>query len=642
MGGRDRVKVKVQARARGGSLVLALALGAGGCESGQSAPSKPSVVALKTATADWQPGTHYIYATHLNSKVQVAEGSMVAFDMTAELALDTRPAEASTELVARLTQAVFKAESPAAQPQFDAMATELNQPFGFAISGGKLSGLSLPQAWSPFAAGIARTLAAAFQFVERPAAQTGPTWTAQEVDSTGNFEVEYTPGAGKLIATHKLGYSTLALGKIALANFAASATPKILESAGTVTLGESPAGPRLTSVAYKEKLRMQLTPTSLVDSQTELDLRFARSEHPAGALDWSAALAGSKKLRADEVLSTPTPPTAYDANRIGDYTFPKALAELERFARDPKENQLISSVSGKAFQPDQQKQRESHLQAEGRAFSAMAALIRTDKKNIPLAVARIRAHSAAQRALMDALSSAGTSEAQQALVTLSDDDKLGLSVRQAATFSLTRTPLATADSVSALEAHAPSSDPLRVTALFGLGTIARRLREAGQIDRSDAVVLALTNALSVATTDDDRVTALRAIANSGAASAFDSTKPFLQAKELRVQAAAVDSLRLMVRPEVDGIIAAELAQPDGVLQSAALDAISVREPSAVLATALDQAAKSDARPANRLKAVRIMGQWLSKRPELRPSLTLLAESEGLDQIRQAAKEALGS
>jgi len=613
------------------------------CESAQgSAPTRPTVTVTKQQLPDFQPGQRYFYGTKLASKLTVSGGNMIGFNLSAELALDARPAGGgATEFVARVTKPKFQAETPSAQPQFDQLATELCQPFGFSTAGGKLSRLDLPQTWSPFATSIARTLAAAFQFVERPNQQAGPSWTAREVDATGNFDVEYTPGSGTTLSTRKVRYASIALGKVALAKFDARVTPQVLASNGSVTLGDSPAGPRLRAVSYQEKLRTQLTPTSQVDSETAFGLEFARTETSATPLDWAATLTGTRKLAPDEIVATAAPANKYDVTRIGDYTVLKAVAELEAEARDPQGNALIESVRGEPFEPAQLQERENKLQQNARAFAALAALIRSDVKSVPPVVARIRARSVARRALSDALSSAGTPEAQAALVTMMSDEKLEPPIRRTAAFSLIRTEAATPASVVALESHVLPSDPLHVFALLGLGTISRRLREAGEVARADAIVAGLVKDLSVATTDEDRVNALRGIANSGADGAFDAVQPFLHGKDPRVEAAAVDAIRLMIRPEIDPILAAELAQPNPTIEDAALAAISVREPSTALADALSQAAKTSTRSGFRIKTIRVMGKWLPQRAELRPNLELLAQSGGADQIRAAAKQALG-
>ncbi|MEO7033118.1 MAG: hypothetical protein ABI335_04810 [Polyangiaceae bacterium] len=86
--------------------------------------------------------------------------------------------------------------------------------------------------------------------------------------------------------------------------------------------------------------------------------------------------------------------------------------------------------------------------------------------------------------------------------------------------------------------HVQPGDPLHTFALLGLGTISRRLREAGEVARADAIVAGLVQGLAAATAVEDQMDALRGIANSGASSAFDAVKPFLQAKEPRVESAA--------------------------------------------------------------------------------------------------------
>jgi Lipoprotein amino terminal region len=620
---------------------IATILAVSGCQSAQPNREQPSTVVNPTAP-QWQSGTRYVYATSLASRLSVASTSSVAFSMSAELRLETRATNKDTKFLLQLKHVKFQAENPAAQPQFDQLVTELSQPFGFVTSGGALSAVQLPAVWSPFAVSIARTLAAGFQFVDRSEQQTGSSWSARLIDATGAYDVEYTPGEGKSIGTRKTSYASLSLGKIALANFDATVTPRVIESKGSVVLGDPPVGPRLTAVQYRERVSMQLTPTSLAESETQLGLTLTGSEQLAVPLDWATALEGTKKYRPDEVVTRPTPSATYDINRIGDYTFKKALTELEAQARDPHGSELLSSVDDQPFDAAHLKERETKLQAEGRSFSALAALIRTDPRNVPLTVARIRAHSPASHALSDALSSAGTPEAQQALVALSNDAKLELRVRRTAAFSLTRTDPATPDTVRSLEAHVGSVDPLRVYALFGLGTIARRLRDRGLTERSEAIVSGLEQDLKQAATPPERVEVLRAIANSGAASAFNEIKPYLQATEVPVQAAAVDALRLMARPEVDGIIAAMLAHSDTTLQGAALNALSVREPSVVLVAALTEVAKSATNPALRIRAVRVMGRWLPQRPELRSNLEALAQSDSLDQIRDEARKALGS
>ena len=612
---------------------------------GQQEPVSQPVVAATTALPGWASGKRFLYTTNLKSKLVLGGQSLMGFDLSAKLSLETRQVGTETEFLAQISEPKFKAETPDTQAQFASLARELEEPFGFSTTQGSLSSLRLPPTWSRFAVSISRTIASGLQLAARPADQTGASWKAREVDATGHYDVEYTPAKGDPthMSRHKLRYDSLNLGKgVAIGQFGAKVAPEVVESKGDLTLGTGAGVPQLALVDYHEKLKVQLTPTSLVDSETALRLAYAGLDPASATRDWSVLLANTKKLDPDQVPVGETPSSNYDAQRIGDYTFDKALKALEAQARDPRHNQLLESVRGQPFEPDELKERQAKLDVQGKAFIALAALLRTDKKNVALAVAGVRAHSPALRGLLDALAAAGTGEAQAALVALMNDAKLGLPLQRAAASSLMRTEHATADSVTAFESHVGANDPLHVFALYGLGTISRRLRAAGEGARADTIVQKLVTDLSEVSTPADQVNVLRAIANSGGVIAFDAVRPLLDAKPVNVRVAAVDALRLMQRPEVDGIIAKSLSQPEAAVQDAALDAVSVRTPTPALVGALQQAASSAAKPGLRLKAVRIMVQWLPQRPELRASLERLASSDELEQIRKTAQTALGS
>lgn len=612
--------------------------------------NKPAEVEPKPATAaapalpSWGAGKRYGYATELRSKLVLSGQALMGFDLKAKLTLQAQHVGAETQLIAQIAQPTFKAETPETQAQFASLSRELEEPFGFAVADGKLSSLYLPANWSPFATSIARTLAAAFQLATPAANQKGSTWSAKEVDATGQYDVEYAPvnGDATLLSKHKVRYASLSLGKLGLGQFGAKVVPEVLESKGTIKLGKGSDGPQLTAIDYREKLKVQLTGASLVDSETSLRSTYEGLSPVASPSDFATILANTRRLAPDEVPTTRTPSTNYDAQRIGDYTFETALRDLELQAKDPRRNQLLETVRDEPFAPADLKEREAKLQQQGRAFSALAALLRTDKKNVPLAVARVRSRSPALRGLLDALASAGTPEAQSALVSLLDDGKLDMSLRRAAASGLARTEHATPETVRALQAHVAPADPLHVFALYGLGTIARRLRDAGDTERAGAVVRGLVADLARVSTPADQVDVLRALANSGGAEALEAVRPYLTAGAVKVRIAAVDALRLMQLPEVDGIIIDRLGQAEPEMRNAALDAVSVRTPSAALVAALQQAAQSDTKPALRLKAVRIMAQWLPQRPELRSSLERLASSDESEQIRKAARTGLGS
>jgi cytochrome c556 len=547
-----------------------------------------------------------------------------------------------------LPNATFESDDSEAKAQFDALAKELQQPFVFSLADGKLSEVRLQPGWSLFAASIARTIAAALQFSEQPTEKAGDVWTAEEFDATGTYSAEYRRTKNRAdITKRKLSYKDVALGKLGFAQFNAKLTPQILSSKGVVAFANPsvdsqpndrrPRALTLQRVEYQEKLQTNLTPTSPVISETSLKLAFSRVEKRAPPFDWQATIASTRRMSPTERYGTPSPVSSYDSERVGSYTFETALQELEQHARKSR----TSGATQGNREPEAREEREASIGEHGRVFTAMAALLRSEPKHIKSAVKHVRHGSPAKRALLDALSSAGTTEAQEALVAIMEDRKLDKPVRLAAAFSLTRTTRATPASVSALEKHV-NDGLLRVHALYGLGTISRRLRDAGEAERAEAIVLALIDALRTAKTPAARVHVLRGVANSGAASALESVRPFLSDKSAKLRAAAIDAIRLMKHPDVDVMIANRLSTDESLVQTAALDAIAVREPSSTLVDALRGAATTAQRAEARIKAVRIMGQWLAKYPALQATLKHVAEKDERDAVRSAAKSALGS
>jgi hypothetical protein len=115
----------------------------------------------------------------------------------------------------------------------------------------------------------------------------------------------------------------------------------------------------------------------------------------------------------------------------------------------------------------------------------------------------------------------------------------------------------------------------------------------------------------------------------------------LNAQSAKVRAAAVAAVRLMQHRTVDALVAERLLHDEQTVQNAALEAIAVREPSDTLASALAVSAEKANKPAVRLKAVRVIMQWLAKRPELMATLERVAEADRATQVRDAARAALG-
>ena len=96
--------------------------------------------------------------------------------------------------------------------------------------------------------------------------------------------------------------------------------------------------------------------------------------------------------------------------------------------------------------------------------------------------------------LMDALSSAGTPPAQEALLGIAENSKLDKALRQRSAIALGRVANAEPATVSALT-QLLHIQGLETAACYDLGTISRRLRESGNFAAADAIVETLVKEL---------------------------------------------------------------------------------------------------------------------------------------------------
>jgi HEAT repeat protein len=214
-------------------------------------------------------------------------------------------------------------------------------------------------------------------------------------------------------------------------------------------------------------------------------------------------------------------------------------------------------------------------------------------------------------------------------------------IRLEAAFALVRTPRPTAPSLDALLAAV--TDPLlHDYAVFGLGTFARRRREAGHGDDAGRAVARLIALLQASRSDNERNDVLHGIANSGDARAFASVEAFLAASDDSIRAAAVDAVRLMPNPEVEGIIVARMAATEAPeVRLAAVDAATLRDPTTPLVHAVETVATDASDSRSRVRAVHLLGKWLAERAEIRPILERVARSDDTQAVRQAAEASLG-
>jgi hypothetical protein len=188
------------------ALLAALAMAAAiGCGRGDA---RKQALAVR-----WKDDARYVYTARLTSHAGL--GAQSPFDLELASGVELAPLRVSgarAELAMTLVAPHLSVGGHAA-PENDPTSAALARPFLFTLDGGKV----VEQRFSPdvpvAAAGLLRSLAAAFQLAAPPA-DAKADWTAREYDATGGYDAAYGWGGEPgIVSKHKLRYAeTLVAG----------------------------------------------------------------------------------------------------------------------------------------------------------------------------------------------------------------------------------------------------------------------------------------------------------------------------------------------------------------------------------------------------------------------------------------------
>ncbi len=614
-----------------------------GNEKASSGHISGALASAQQPALTWSPG-HYVYALEQSATTGTAVGvAMVHYEMSGKLEVDVRnPAAGTAELALYIRGASFRGIQPEAEPQYLAMGKELERPFLFTLKNGRISAESHSTGLSPFAVGIQRSLAAALQFTApdraapNPSAANGGTWRGQEVDATGEFSVEYSRRDDGITWTRrKLEYA--APEATATPSAALDSAPKLhpLVPESTCTLSVTKG--QLTKLESRERLELPLGRGMTYGGTIELRM-VLESRSQALLVNWEDAVARSVAIQPGKSHVAPGKVDSLDTTRGEGRNFEELLVILEATAQDTQAlKDLVGSVQGTANpNASDQAAREARMRERGKDFSATVAVLRSTPGSMAKAKAAISRGSPASPILLDALASVGTPEAQAMLVSFVEQTSIALELRARAAAALMQVERPTADAVASLTGL--TKDPrLSVHALYGLGTMSRKLRVAGDEAAALAIANTLVAELRAARSSAARSHVLRAIANSGHDRAFTVVRPYLTSESIKERTAAVDAIRLMSLPEVDELLLKVMdSETASVVRGAAVEALEVRRSSKALTDALSRAARSDKDSSVRLRAVNVLASWLPAHPEVRGVLEALAETESNPRVREAA------
>jgi len=598
-----------------------------GADAGSVVAASPPPPTLDTRTLGWDLGKLYAYQLKLVSTMSMGSpDNSFDFDLTGivRLATVTATPELAT-LYATIADVKAVSRIPDSQEEFDKIAAQV-QKAGcfFTLSGGRLRELRVPQGAAPTVINVYREVASAFQFA-RPL-QELTRYTAEEYDTTGKYvaEYEFEPNT-RLWQKKKQKYLELLTPTLQQGNIPARILPEVVASRGTIRLL---ADGRPDAIETSEELVMQSAQFSLRSTNT-LSLEGGTSE-PARQLapDWTALVAATSRIAADEPYVVEGMDQSLEDQRVSGLTFEKAVEGLEQLGGGKVEPANSAGQTAMAH--------------ESKLFIALAAILRTQPKTIPLAVRKIRSRSPIYRTLIDALASASSPEAQAALVQLMKSKTIDRDARTDIIASLTRTPNPDEVSIAAFKALL-ADNPASTQALYGLGTYSRRLRDKGKVKEAKEISELVAAQLALASSPGRLADVLRGIANSGYAGALPRVLPFLTSEDEGVRVAAVRALQSMHDTKVDELIAARLeTDPSRQVRLSAVESAKLRQPSDTLARAFSRAATNAEADAHvRYAAVQVMIGWMPRgRGELRVALEKVARDDQEQRIRELATNAL--
>lgn len=505
---------------------------------------------------------------------------------------------------------------------FQAASSELGKPFFLLLApDGSIAATYFTEDASGLALGILQSVAAALQ---APRTVPKDKLLRREQDATGAYEVEYTATSEPRRALRKkLRYLDAPSGATVTARPPVTPHAVVAASSGEVWLG---SGALLERSDSEELIRTSAGTSEPIEVATKLSLRQLRVE-PATDREVGQALELRKQAREPvNTGSLQANSPAMDRARIAGRTLTQVLAAI-------RAHELVPRPEGKDAQAD-------YDRVGREAYSALEALIRMQPETAGALAARIRAKDSLSTLLLDALGSASAAQGHETLGALLQEGVLDATGARVAAIALSRTPRPTAASIAVLKNLL--ADPKQGTqALLGLGTTVRRLGEQGDDAQASQLLALVVERLGSATDDATRVTALRAIANSANARAFDKVTPFFSNERPEIRVAAVEAVRLMQHPAVDARLASAMRDPRVDVRVAAVEAPRRRTPTDTLLAGVRAAAQSDGDAHVRLAAVNTLLEWLPAKPELRGLLAQIAKQDSVDDVKQAARASSG-
>ncbi len=237
--------------------------------------------------------------------------------------------------------------------------------------------------------------------------------------------------------------------------------------------------------------------------------------------------------------------------------------------------------------------------------------------------------------LVDALSGAGTAEAQAGLAAIAAEPAVDPRVRLSAVQYLGLQPSPTSAAVAGLRALL-DDHALGQAALLALGACARGLRPTAP-DKTSELVGELNTRLARASDLTSRQDLVVALGNAGDPSSLPALRAFIDEKGGALRTPAIEALRFIADPAVDPLLGSLLVRTgETSTRFAAISAIRFRDVGP-FAVRLAEVARHDPIETVRRAAIDLLGSHLGDLPALRPLLEEVAHADPAGSNRQVAE-----
>jgi hypothetical protein len=275
------------------------------------------------------------------------------------------------------------------------------------------------------------------------------------------------------------------------------------------------------------------------------------------------------------------------------------------------------------------------------AERTLAAMFRRRPESIPTAAGGIADDTAGQT-IASALAEAGTDQSFKALSRVVHDESRTIPIRIRTMMAIEGIRKPNLDVMRSPSDLLDDHDPqIRIAARLASGALARAGRESHS-QESDEIESDLVARFTHARTVEEKKEFLAALGNSAGPRARGTFIDVLRDEREDFRTAAARGLRLIPGDAIDALLASTAKDDASAkVRGSALFAISFRLPlSNTVWDAVLNAARSDSSESVRNRAISLLRNDASNRPETENTLQWVAEHDPVDALRRVARDSL--